>query len=137
MDRGYRDAVQFLKNQRCNVQMPPVMEGNQHQLTTGIANSVRMVTMQRWVVEARNDHVKNIYKFLDGLIPRAHVFHLKYFYLIAGGLINNYRILLRMMDKTVALAREIKTRLNDVNVVQALVEAENLARRNTMWERLI
>ena len=135
VDRGYRDAVQFLQNERYNVHMPPVNRGNQ-QLTTEMANRARMVTMQRWVVEARNGHEKSIYKFLDGLIPVAHVLHLREFYLICGSMINKYRVPLLMPDKTVALAREIRARLNDVNVVQALVEEHNLARRNTMWERL-
>ena len=136
VDRGYRYALQFLENQRYNVQMPPVINGNQHQLTTEMAIRARMVTMYRWVVEARNGHVKTIYSFLNGLIPRAYILHLKYFHLIAGCLMNKYRLPLRMLDETLALVREIKTRLIDVNVVQALVEAENLARRNTIWERL-
>ena len=37
-----------------------------------------------------------------------------------------------MADKTVDLAREIKQRLDNVNVVQALVENQNLARRNAI-----
>ena len=60
VDRGYRDAMQFLENQRYNVQMLPVIEGNEHQLSTEMSNRARMVTMQRWVVEAGNGHVKTI-----------------------------------------------------------------------------
>ena len=112
------------------------MEQNQRQLSTEMANRARMITMQRWVVEARNGHEKSIYRFVDGIIPRAHVLHLKEFYLIAGGLINRYRGPLLMADKTIELAREIKDRINNINVVQALVEVDNLARRNAIWERL-
>lgn len=136
VDRGYRDAVQFLENRRYNVKMPPYLEPNQRQLTTEMANTARLITMQRWVVESRNGHIKSIYKLLDGIIPRAHVLHLKEFYLIAGALLNKYRISLQMVNKSVPLAQELKGRIIEVNVVQARVEAENLARRNGMWEIL-
>ena len=78
VDRGYRDAVQCLENGRYNVKMPPTIEQNQRQLPTEMANRARMITMQRWVVEARNGHEKSIYRFLDGIIPRAHVLHLSF-----------------------------------------------------------
>lgn len=67
VDRGYRDAVQFLETLRCQVKIPPTLEQNQRQLPTEMANLARMITMQRWVVESRNGHIKTIYQFLDGV----------------------------------------------------------------------
>lgn len=136
VDRGYRDVIQFLEGRRYNVKMPPTLQQNQKQLSTEMANLARTITMQRWVVESRNGHIKTIYRFLDGIIPWAHVLNLSDFYLIAGSLINKYRNTLNMPEKTVALAREIKNRLNDVNVVQMRVEVDNLGRRNAIWEQL-
>lgn len=136
VDRGYRDVVPFLENRRYKVTMPPFLEPNENQLTTEMANIAHSVTMQRWVVESRNGHIKTIYKFLDGIIQRAHVLNLRDFYLIAGALINRYRNLIHMPEKTIALARQIKNRMNDVNVLQMKIEAENLARRIAVWEQL-
>lgn len=101
-----------------------------------MANAARLVTIQRWVVEARNGHIKSIFKFLDGIIHRAHVLHLRDFYLIAGGLINRYHDLILMEGKTTELARHIKERVNEVNIVQARIEQEILTRKNAMWTLL-
>lgn len=135
VDRGYRDAVPFLQNENYIVKTPPSLEPNQRQLPTEQANIARSITMQRWVVEARNGHIK-MYRFLDGVIPYAHVLNLKDFYCIAASLINKYRNLLLMPNKTIQMANEILERIYTANVMQARVEVENLARRNAIWERL-
>ena len=136
VDLGYRDALPFLENRRYDVKMPPFLEKDESQLTTKEANEARIVTMQRWVVETHNGHLKTIFKFLDGIIARAHVLHLQDFYLIAGALINRYKEKLIMTRKTAALAREIKQRANTVNLLQLRVEQNHLARRSAIWELL-
>ena len=40
--------------------------------------------MQRWVVEARNGHIKSLFKILDGIVPYAHVLHLADLYNNSG-----------------------------------------------------
>lgn len=67
-----------------------------------------MITIQRWVVEARNGHIKNIFKFLNNIILTAHVVHLREFYMIAVAIINKYYSLILMEGKTAELARIIK-----------------------------
>lgn len=66
------------------------LEAGERQLPTERANEARIVTFQRWIVEAQNGHIKSIFHFLDGIIPKGHVLHLREFYLIAGTLINKY-----------------------------------------------
>lgn len=116
--------------------MPPFLERSESQLTTEEANQARLVTMQRWVVETRSGHIKTIFKFLEGIIPRAHVLHSQEFYLIAGALINKFKERLVVPGRTAALARAIKQRANTVNALQLRVQQNNLARRAATWESL-
>jgi len=44
--------------------MPPYLELGQHQLNTE-ANKVRLITKTRWIVEARNGHMKSVFKFFQ------------------------------------------------------------------------
>lgn len=137
MDRGYRDSVPYLQNKGMHCKMPAVLERGQRQLSTEAANESRIITKSRWIVEARNGHLKSIFKFFDGLLPMAHIIHLNDFLKIAGAIINRYHVNIYMEDVTIPLARELLNRIHDVNLMQARVEAENnLRRRNGNWNIL-
>lgn len=136
VDRGYRDIIPFLDELNFDCKMPASMQLGERQLTTEEANKARIVTIQRWIVEARNGHIKSIFRFLDGIIPRAHVLHLRDFYLIAGAMINKYHELIFMEGKTAELAQTMKEKIDDVNILQTYIEFENLERRRAIWIRL-
>ncbi|XP_063373452.1 uncharacterized protein LOC134661345 [Cydia amplana] len=137
MDRGYRDVVPYLQNKGMHCKMPEVLARGQQQLSTEAANKSRIITKTRWIVEARNGHLKSIFKFFDGLIPMAQLNHLNDFLKIAGAIINRYHVNIYMEDATVRLARELLNRIHDINVMQARVEADvNLTRRNANWNLL-
>lgn len=115
--------------------MPALLERGQQQLTTVQANDTRIVTKVRWIVEARNGHLKTIFKMLGNTFNIQNAKHIGEYYRIAGAIINRYPPI-NMQNATVEIARNMLQRRNDVNVVQARVENDNLRYRNAQWQRL-
>lgn len=136
VDRGYRDAVPLLQRLGIDHRMPALVERGQRQLTTVDANNSRIVTKNRWVVEARNGHIRSIFKFLSQTINLQHAQNLNAFYRIAGAIINRYHPVILMQGADAAQAKEMIRRSMMPNVVQARVEVDNLVRRNGQWRRL-
>ena len=87
-------------------------------------------------MEARNGHLKSIFKFFENTIKTVHIPNLNSFLRIAGAIINKYFIEIIMPDADEYLAQEILDRYDDVNVVQARVEQEGFGRRHGRWVRL-
>lgn len=48
----------------------------QRQLETQEANDSRLVTKNRWIIEARNKHIKSMFKFFKNIISVVHTIHL-------------------------------------------------------------
>lgn len=136
VDRGYRDSTPLFQQLGINYHMPPFLTRGHRQFTTDEANSSRLITKTRWVVESRNGHFKSIFKFFKGTISTTHVVNLGDFYRIAGALINRFHRLITMPGTNIQFARRILERFNDVNVIQAKVEAENLQNRIGRWVQL-
>lgn len=105
-------------------------------MSTEEANQSRLVTKTRWIVEARNGHIKTIFKFLNQTISISHVPNLSDFYRIAGAIINRYHPLIHMERTNAALAAELLERAKAPNVVMTLVEEDNLGRRGGQWVQL-
>lgn len=96
VDRGYRDAVELLDRLGVAHKMPALLARSQAQLTTEEANETRLITKIRWVVEARNGHIKSIFKFLANVQSITHARHLGSYYRIAAAIINRYHPSLTM-----------------------------------------
>ena len=136
VDRGFRDSINFLENKGLICKMPQFINVGQKQFNKVEENEARLITKSRWVVEVRNGHFQSIFRFFIHVVPFAQVLHLRDYYQIAGAIINRYRAPLLMPDATVDIAREMKLKVNDVNVVQMRVEVEGLKRGNANWRRL-
>lgn len=136
IDRGYRGAIPTLQRLGINIEMPEILQQGQPQLTTEQANHSRTVPKSRWVVEARNGHMKSIFKFFNDIIRFAHVPNIRDFLLICACLINKYHVLIQMPDATIDPARRMVAKRNDVNVVQALVKQEGRRLRRGQWAQL-
>lgn len=136
LDRGYRDSEPVLQQLGIQMKMPPFLERNQKQFTTEEANSSRLITKSRWIVESRNGHLKSIFKFFAGSISVVHCVNLKDFLQIAAAIINKYKETINMQNADVDLANELLERATRVNIMQARVEAENLKARNANWLKL-
>ncbi|EGI65266.1 hypothetical protein G5I_06265 [Acromyrmex echinatior] len=112
------------------------MQQGQRQLDTAEANDSRLVTKSRWIIEARNSHIKSIFKFFKNTISVVHAINLRAFYLIAGAIINRYRDVILMDGATAELAEQMLQKARSENTLRLRVETEHLARRNAMWNRL-
>lgn len=136
LDRGYTDVLPYLENLGIECKVPTLLQRGQRQFDTEDANDCRLITKTRWLVEARNGHIKSMFKFFSGVIAMDHVPNLGDFYRIAGAIINKYREPIHMEDADRELAQEMLRRSRVPNVVQARVEIENFGRRNGGWARL-
>lgn len=136
VDRGHRDAIPILQRIGIDVKIPPLLHPNQSQFSTEEANKARIITKTRWIVEARNSHLKNIFKFFGNTICTSHIPNLSDFLRIAGAIINKYYGVITMQDADIDLAEEMLDRAEEVNVIQARVEVHNLRQRRARWVEL-
>ncbi|XP_058806543.1 uncharacterized protein LOC131672967 [Phymastichus coffea] len=133
VDRGYQNSIQTLQGIGLITRMPPLLDRNQNQFRTEEANESRIVTKTRWIVEARNGHLKSIFSFFSNTIPTSHATNLSDFLRIAGAIINRYYGPINMPNANEALANHMLEQAQQVNIVQARVEADNLGRRRARW----
>lgn len=68
MDRGFRDAVDFLKEAGFHVKMPCYLPKGAKQHSTEEANMSRLITKVRWVIESVIKRIKQ-WKMLNKVIP--------------------------------------------------------------------
>lgn len=137
VDRGYRDAIELLIRLGIRHKMPALIQPGERQLSTEDANDSRIITKTRWIVEARNGHIKTIFKFLSNIVSIPHLPNVGDFFRIAGAIINKYHPTIIMEEADVNMARQILQEATKPNVVQALVEVDNLHTRNAQrWVSL-
>ncbi|KYN50167.1 hypothetical protein ALC62_01022 [Cyphomyrmex costatus] len=137
VDRGYRDAIPLFEQLGITWEMPALLNRNERQLSTEDANESRLVTKSRWIVEARNGHLRSIFKIFQHTVQIQHIPNIVDFYRIAGAIINRYHPIILMEGANAEMAQRLLERAREPNVVQALVEAENLHTRNAQrWVRL-
>lgn len=136
LDRGYRDAIGHLEAMGMIVRSPPFLEQGQNQFTTEEANEARIVTITRWISEAINGHLKNIFKFFARRISTSHVSNLSDFLRIAGAIMNRYKDRIIVPNRDAAYARTVSEQAAEVNVVQARVEVDRLRYRRARWLQL-
>ncbi|KAJ8916939.1 hypothetical protein NQ315_013411 [Exocentrus adspersus] len=136
VDRGYRDAVPLLQHLGIDHRMPAFLQRGHRQLSTEDGNESRIIIKNRWVVEARNGHLKSVFKFLGQTMNLQHAQNLSGSYRIAGAILNRYHPLINMQDVNAEFARQMLQRSTVPNAIQARVEVDNLRLRNGQWRRL-
>ncbi|CAC5400582.1 unnamed protein product [Mytilus coruscus] len=72
VDRGFRDVVEHLEEQGYSVQMPLYLKKGQKQHTTEEANTSRLVTKVRWIVESVNGRLKQ-WRFFDKVVSNHYI----------------------------------------------------------------
>ena len=90
VDREYRDAVKLLIRLGIRYKMPALIQPGERQFSTKDANDSQIITKSRWIVEARNGHMKTIFKFFSNIVPIPHLLNVGDFFRIAGAIINRY-----------------------------------------------
>lgn len=68
VDRGFRDAVDFLEEARFHVKMPCYLPKGAKQHSSEEANMSRLITKVRWVIESVIKRIKQ-WKMLNKVIP--------------------------------------------------------------------
>lgn len=94
LDRGFRDCVDYFKAKGMDVKMPALIQrsANGTQLSTIDANKTRLVTALRFVVEARNGHMKTVYKIFNAIWNSLSLPHLVTDFQICAALLNRYHV---------------------------------------------
>ncbi|KAJ8685806.1 hypothetical protein QAD02_021599 [Eretmocerus hayati] len=137
VERAYRDIEDLFVEPGLRYYRPAFFEAGGRQLSTQDANQSRIVTKMRYVVEARNGHIKFTCKFLNQMMQIQHIPHLGDFDRLAEAMINRYHPPIIMQGADAQLARRMLDRARQPNALQARVENENLATRNAQrWVRL-
>lgn len=122
LDRGFRNCVQFVESKGLEGKMPALLQvsKDKKQLSTSEANKSRLVTALRFVVEARNGHLKTIFKIFNMVWGSLALKHLQDDIRICSALINLY---FRAIESNKGFAEEISQRiLNRLNTPNALSE---------------
>lgn len=117
VDRGFRDCAKNLQALKYIVQMPKFTDSKspRAQLKTNQANSSRLVTKSRRVVESRNGHLKSIWSIFGRVWRTRALLHLKDDIRIPAALINKYYGILETVKN------------NAVHVAEQMVEKANVA----------
>jgi hypothetical protein len=134
VDRGYRDSVEMAQERGMDVYMPKLLQGTGRRLqfTTKEANESRRVTICRWVVEAQNGRLKNVFKFFASKVETRYKPSINKFLKISCAILNHdhpnlfsnkpqhHNIAQRMlarMDMTNLLQERIQTMGWDVSTI--------------------
>lgn len=89
VDRGFRDSLTLLEDLGLVSAMPAFMKKGEKQMSTADANTSRLVTKIRWVVESANARIKR-WKFFDRVLPSSQVPFISDFIKIVCGISNKY-----------------------------------------------
>ena len=133
MDRGYRDVLPLLENLDSHHEIPILLQLGQHQLDTQAANDSRIITKTKWLVEARNGHIKSVIQFFEGTFFMSHTINIGNFYRIVGAILDKYLEPNVMEVATAEVAERILEKSRTPNVIQARIEMDNLQTRNACW----
>lgn len=112
LDRGFRDCVDYFKGKGLDAKMPALVQrsANGAQLSTADANQTRLVTALRFVVEARNGHMKSVFKIFNTVWNSLLLPHLVEDFQICAALLNRYHI---SIESNRPYANELSARMLD------------------------
>lgn len=136
VDRGFRDAVEFLEDHGYNVKMPFYLNKNSKQHTTEEANKSRLVTKVRWVVESTNGRIKQ-FRMLDKVVPNTLSKYIGDFVRIACALLNRFRGPVTTLDeKTEKIANEMMHKAKMDNELKVFLEDNGLITKRSDYKSL-
>lgn len=127
LDRGFRDCENMLKDVGFVVRMPEFVNKSDGtgQLTTIKANKSRIVTANRFAVEARNGNIKTIWKIFDTKWSSYDLPHMIDDYRIGAALINAfYKKIIANKGNEVAVARSMLSKVESENKVFSVTKTQ-------------
>ncbi|XP_065923262.1 uncharacterized protein [Magallana gigas] len=134
IDRGFRDSVAYLEELGIQAIMPAFMKKGEKQMSTPDANTSRLVTKIRWVVESANARIKR-WKLLDCILPTSQIPFIGDYVKIVCSISNKYYPPLSSGDRDadMAVAAKMQFLAKQVNHLKEEVEARKLHSRVAMW----
>ncbi|CAL8083599.1 unnamed protein product [Orchesella dallaii] len=148
LDRGFRDIIEYLAQQGINIHMPHFLDlkAKQKQFTPKQANESRTVTMIRWVVEAVNGRIKQMFQFFDKEVHNTYLqfgdsenktCKLRSFFRIACALINAFSPPLSVnKDWHRMLLDKVDERMNLNNELRNAIEAKQINLSYLKWSKV-
>lgn len=106
LDRGFRDVVPMITEKGLVVKMPSLLQNSvrKGQLTTIEANRSRLVTALRFIIEARNGHLKSVFKIFSTILSSYAQIKISEDIEICSALINKYHC---TIESNRGFAREV------------------------------
>ena len=136
VDRGFRDAVEYLEERGYNVKMPFYLKKGKKQHSTEEANKSRLVTKIRWVVESANGRIKQ-WRLLDKVIPNKLLPCIGEYVKIACSVINCFRPpLSKPSASDDEVVQEMLHKASKGNELQEYLEQENLINRRSQFKSI-
>ncbi|RVE44543.1 hypothetical protein evm_010809 [Chilo suppressalis] len=133
LDRGFRDSMDKLHDKGFLAHMPESLSPGHSQFTTLEGNRTRCVTINRWVVEAVNGHIKRDFKlFRHEYFNRASK-HLMKDLKIACSILNAFGTRFTNPNNANEILNIINNRLFIDNLLATIVSIEHLNRRNVLF----
>lgn len=130
LDRGFRDVVTLCEDKNIEVFMPQLLYKKQ-KFDDRQANLSRMVTILRWVVEAVNGRLKNIFHYFDLVITIKSLKNLNNLLLIALAIINKFSApLFKETDFHSIIITKMFEKINKINCLEKEVK---LLQKKTKW----
>lgn len=136
VDRGFRDSLKTLEEYALIPKMPSFLkEGSQHDTLT--ANSSRLVTKVRWVVESVNALLKQ-FKMLSQVIPNTQIPYIGDYVRIVSAICNAYRPPRKCAtspdDRIIASRMLALSKMK--NDLQECVERNGWSRKTVIWQKV-
>jgi hypothetical protein len=139
VDRGYRDAVARAQEEELEVFMPCLLQRGgprRLQFTTLEGNQTRRVTSCRWVIEAVNGRLKNVFPYFANKIEATAKHSISKFLQIACGILNAYHgPLFNNSPQHQEIAQRMLDRMHLRNLLQERIEemGYNNQTRSRVW----
>ncbi len=136
LDRGFRDCIEMLQSLGYEVESPAFL-GKASQHSTEEANTSRLVTKIRWVVESVNGRLKK-WEFLNKVLANQHIQPIGDYVQIIAAICNKYRPPIKrdsVEDRAVARKMLERAKLT-VNPLQQHIEAIGKKPLVAKWKRL-
>ncbi|MCG7879800.1 MAG: transposase family protein, partial [Candidatus Thiodiazotropha endolucinida] len=136
VDRGFRDAIDILKDFGINSHMPHFLNKSQKQHTTEEANESRLVTKVRWVVESANGRIKK-WKALSNTMPNSQIPYIGDYVRIVCSICNAFRPpLVTSTDSDKVIARRMMALAKTPNKLKDKVLKNGWDKKRVIWEKI-
>lgn len=138
VDRGFRDSIETLEEHLLIPKMPRFLDKGSHQLDTLDANSSRLVTKIRWVVESVNGLMKT-WKALGQVVPNTQIPYIRDYVRIVCAICNAFRPPRREASKPddEVIAQRMLNLSSKDNTFQKYIQDNRWERKTvTIWDKV-